>query len=86
MDRKEPLCRGEEFRKFVFRSTGDATEIPLSPNDLYDNLSGELDRLKALYWLLRASKDELDTEVVAGVGELLRDVHDRMKTALELAK
>ncbi len=72
--------------RFVFRATGGA-EGPsgISPLDLRDNLSAEIDRLFALADLLLCAGDRLDPGRLGSVAELLRDVADRMAEILKRA-
>lgn len=84
--RRRRAAARRDYREFVFRATGGTTDLPLSPICLYDNLVDELDRLYAIYRLLRTSRDELDEKAMAGVGELLRDVHDRMREVLRCSQ
>ena len=75
----------QELRRFLFASTGELTDHKkLSAIDACDNLVGELDRLDAIGELLTIANDELSQEHVISTGLLLKDVHLRMRTILDL--
>jgi len=76
-----------DYREFLFRATGKDTEPDgLSRIDVYDNLIGETDRLKALAELLEDARDEeLGPHVGSGLSLLLGDVSARMRRILELS-
>ena len=72
------------FKELVFTATGRDIDLKnVTGIDLYDNLVRELDRLKALASLLESAEDELDGEVVSGIGLLLKDVEKRARVILE---
>ena len=50
---------------------------------LYDVLSPELVRLKALSDLMRASNFQIDVDVLGGLSLILGDIHDKMREALK---
>ena len=66
---------------FLFRSTGGNTTRDAL--DMRDNLSGELDRLRALRALIADCHESLEPNVLGGLAELLRDVEERMRAILD---
>ena len=73
----------KDFREFVFRATGRSTDLdPLSPVDLHDNLSVELDRLKAVGELMASSSGQVEVPALLGLSEVLRDIEERMREIL----
>ena len=72
-----------DFREFVFTATGRETNPRrLDPEDLDDNLTAELVRLRAIVELLECAGDALEPEALSGVSLLLRDVHNRAAAIL----
>lgn len=50
---------------------------------LYDQLTGQLDRMSALADLLISATEEIKVDTLVGVGWLLKDLHGRMETILD---
>ena len=74
-----------DFRRFLFRSTGDLTSVSkFGVLDAIDNGITETDRLRCLSRLLLMVNDELDRDVVEGLGLLMGDVESRIRQILEL--
>ena len=83
--RKASRRERKDFREFVFTATGGETDTDsLSAVDVYDNLTAELDRIQSITVLLECSGEEA-AGAVEGVALLLKDIHNRMRTVLELA-
>lgn len=80
---KRTVVPSDDYREFVFRATGRKTDLGnVSPVELHDNLSVELDRLKALGDLLAGCDGPLEVVVSKGLAEVLRDIQERMREIL----
>jgi hypothetical protein len=67
-------------------ATGQDTDpAACTPLDLHDNMIAEVERLATIAGLLEAADlHEADARVLPGVGQLLRDIHARMRALLDL--
>ena len=83
---KKRRAGNHDFREHVFTATGKETNLgKFSLIDAYDNITAELDRLKAIAELLDVANDSFDPNTLQGVALLLNDIHRKIRAIMETA-